>query len=111
MVLTACDRYLSLIEDRLKEVESRVNSLENNGPPPALAAPRVPLALPSTSTVTLKTEPTEATPPAETSLESADTVEDVIDGMGTVTIAPDEDSASFGTTTPSAYILNLTIGL
>lgn len=95
-MLTSCDRYLSLIEDRLKEVENRVNSLENNGAPPALAAPRVPLALPSTSNITLKIEPTEVTPPAESALETVDTVEDLIDGMGTVTIAPDEDSASFG---------------
>ena len=86
-------RYLSLIEDRLKEVESRVNILESSGSKIAFEEPVIPVGI----------HVPESAPadvfdalPVRDGAENVDLIEDSIDGMGVVTFAPEEDCASFG---------------
>jgi hypothetical protein len=90
-------RYLSLIEDRLKLVENRVTTLENNDPSPIIDGPSVPVALVHSGSRSIDSEQLETASLRDDNLGNADSAEDSIDGMGAVSFAPEEDCASFGT--------------
>ena len=82
-----------MIEDRLKEVESRVTMLEGSGARPEFEETELNVSI-------VVPEPV-APEVIETVPERDDAVNmdlaDSIDGMGVVAFAPEEDCASFGT--------------
>ncbi|OAG40419.1 hypothetical protein AYO21_05319 [Fonsecaea monophora] len=93
--------YLSSIEDRLKEVEGRLASLENRDRNVVYQP-----ANPNTSNgvSSLDSEKQETACLREESLEDAETVEDPIDAMGAVTFAQEEDCAFFGPSSNIAFL-------
>ncbi|OAP63435.1 hypothetical protein AYL99_02662 [Fonsecaea erecta] len=93
--------YLSSIEDRLKEVEGRLASLENRDRTLVYQSdnPNV-----SNGVSSSDFPPPETACLREESLEDAETVEDPIDAMGAVTFAQEEDCAFFGPSSNIAFL-------
>ncbi|OQV06994.1 Fungal specific transcription factor domain-containing protein isoform 2 [Cladophialophora immunda] len=93
--------YLSSIEDRLKEVEGRLASLEHRE--------RTAVYQPARPNVSNGVSRSDFAQPEtaclrEESLEDAETVEDPIDAMGAVTFAQEEDCAFFGPSSNIAFL-------
>jgi hypothetical protein len=103
LLLMTAPRYLSSIEDRLKVVESRLDSFERHERPPTIRQPAafVP-SLPNESTA--ERAEAEAASVRDDSIGDAEAVEDPIDAMGAVTFAEEEDSAFFGPSSNIAFL-------
>lgn len=101
-------RYLSSIEDRLKEVEGRLSSIENRDH--AFNARSVDLGgtvgapAPVANGITRDTAQPDTACVRDDSIDDAETIDDPIDGMGAVTFAQEEDCAFFGPSSNIAFL-------
>ncbi len=104
-------RYLVTIEDRLKEVEGRLSSLEDRGHTIAPHSTAVAATVAASSSLNNGASRDTAHPETayvqDDSADDAETIEDPIDGMGAVTFAEEEDCAFFGPSSNIAFLRNV----